>query len=195
MIKTNKKELRSKILSIRNNLDKDEKQRYDKIIFEKLRKRREYINSKNIFIYLGYGSEIDTISLVKDMFLDDKNVCIPKTNIEDRTMEAVIIRDLDNLEEDKYGILEPKSNYDVIDKKDIELVIMPGVAFDNGGGRLGYGGGYYDKFLMDCSEDKYKIALAYDFQVIESVPKEDHDILVDCIITEKNEKNVDKLSE
>lgn len=195
MRKTNKKELRSKILTIRNNLDKDIKQKYDKIIFKKLRERSEYINSKNIFIYLGYGSEIDTISLVKDMFLDGKNVCIPKTNIEDRTMEAVIIRDLDNLEEDKYGILEPKSNYDVIDKQDIDLVVMPGVAFDNDGGRLGYGGGYYDKFLMDCSEDKYKIALAYDFQVIESVPKEEHDILVNCIITEKSEKNVDKSCE
>ena len=188
MRKTNKKELRSKILTIRNNLDKDIKQKYDEIIFKKLRERSEYINSKNIFIYLGYGSEIDTISLVKDMFLDGKNVCIPKTNIEDRTMEAVIIRDLDNLEEDKYGILEPKSNYEVIDKQDIDLVVMPGVAFDNDGGRLGYGGGYYDKFLMDCSEDKYKIALAYDFQVIESVPKEEHDILVNCIITEKSEK-------
>ena len=191
----NKKELRREILNIRNNLDKDTKKKYDEIIFSKLRKRKEYLNSNNIFIYLGYGSEIDTISFVKSMFLDGKNVCIPKTNIEDKTMEAVIITDLDNLEEDKYGILEPISNYKVINKNDIDLVIMPGLAFDNNGGRLGYGGGYYDKFLMDCSEDKFKIALAYNFQVIESVPKEEHDILVDCIITEENEKNVDKSNE
>ena len=191
----NKKELRREILKIRNNLDKNTKKKYDEIIFTKLRKRKEYINSNNVFIYLGYGSEIDTISFVKEMFLDGKNVCIPKTNTEDKTMEAVIIRDLDNLEEDKYGILEPVSNYEVINKDEIDLVIMPGLAFDNHGGRLGYGGGYYDKFLMDCSADKFKIALAYNFQVIESVPKEEHDILIDCIITEENEKYVDKLHE
>ena len=82
----------------------------------------------------------------------------------------------------KYGIK-------YVDKNNIgdnfDLIIMPGVAFDRYGNRIGYGGGYYDKYLLNIKEDIKKIALAYDIQVIDDIHREKHDIKVDCIITEK----------
>ena len=100
-------------------------------------------------------------------------------------MKAVKINSLDELIVDNYGILEPK----YVDKNNIgdnfDLIIMPGVAFDRCGNRIGYGGGYYDKYLLNIKEDIKKIALAYDIQVIDDIHREKHDIKVDCIITEK----------
>ena len=102
-------------------------------------------------------------------------------------MEAVKIVDLTNLKEDKYGILEPTKDIEAMNKNELDLVIMPGLAFDTNGGRLGYGGGYYDKYLQKIAGNLSKVALAYDFQIVQEVPKEEHDIKVDYIITEKRE--------
>ena len=100
-------------------------------------------------------------------------------------MDAVIIHSLDNLSKDKYGILEPDEDINPIEVDAIDLVILPGLAFDNKGGRLGYGGGYYDKYLSNISDNAVKVALCYDFQVIDTVPMEEHDICTDLLITDR----------
>ena len=114
-----------------------------------------------------------------------KRIFIPRTNIEEKTMEAVEIQSLDNLVKDKYGILEPSEDIEAVEKVELDLIILPGVVFDVNGGRIGYGGGYYDKYLQNLDESIPKVALCYDFQVINKVPMEEHDIKADCIITEK----------
>ncbi|HID0825153.1 TPA: 5-formyltetrahydrofolate cyclo-ligase, partial [Clostridium botulinum] len=79
-------------------------------------------------------------------------------------------------------ILEPKNFKNIVDSKEIDLAILPGLAFDNKGGRLGYGGGFYDRFIPKLKKEVSKIALAYDFQILKEVPKDAHDVLVDDII-------------
>lgn len=97
-------------------------------------------------------------------------------------MDAVEISSLKNLKKDKYGILEPDELIPAVKKEDIDLIILPGVAFDKSGGRLGYGGGYYDKYLNSCPQDICKVALCYDFQIVENVPVEEHDVKANDVI-------------
>lgn len=179
-----KKLLRKKIINKRDNLDKLSKAMSDKLIMKRLMEQEYYKNSKLIFVYLGFGSEINTSEYIEKFICDGKRVCVPKTNIESKTMEAVEIISLEGLQENKYGILEPLKAYQTIDESEIDLIIVPGVAFDLNGGRVGYGGGYYDKFLGRLSRDIIKVALAYKIQIIDKVPMEEHDIRVDYIITD-----------
>lgn len=179
----NKKQIRKDILKLRDEFDISKKRMADEIILKKLLLREEYIKCKNIFIYIGFGSEIDTKRYIERFWQDNKTVVVPRTNIEKKEMDVVKIDSFDNLVEDKYGILEPDQSKKSFNKDKIDLVIMPGVAFDKDGGRVGYGGGYYDKFLKTISKDIKKIALCYDFQIISKVPLDPYDIKVDDIIT------------
>lgn len=180
-----KKLLRKEMMNKRNSILEEEKKERDICILNKLLKTSEYKNSKVIFIYIGYSSEINTSNFIKKFLKDNKVVCVPRTNYEGKYMEAVVINSLENLSKDKYGILEPDKDLNPIDIDNIDLVILPGLAFDNKGGRLGYGGGYYDKYLSNMSDDVVKIALCYDFQVVDNVPMEEHDICADLLITDR----------
>lgn len=180
-----KKTLRKEMIQKRDNLDFKIKSLKDLAIKENLMNLEQFKKANNIFIYIGYGSEIDTYKYIKEFLSMGKNIYVPKTNIEEKTMEAVQINSLDNLVKDKYGILEPNSFENKIDKDKIDLVILPGVVFDRQGGRIGYGGGYYDKYLMNMDKGIFKVALCYEFQLIDEVPSEPHDIKADFIITEK----------
>lgn len=180
----NKKELRKIIIEKRDNIYKEEKAVMDKNIIFSLKEKEFYKNSKNIFIYLGFGSEIDTMSYIQDFINEGKHIFIPRTDIKTKKMEAVEITSLDGLKENKYGILEPNNNKEEFYKNNLDLIILPGVAFDHNGRRIGYGGGYYDRYLEDIDKRIIKVALTYDFQLLENVPAEEHDIKADYIITE-----------
>lgn len=180
-----KKILRKEMLIKRDSLLKDTKIDFDNTIREKLRMMKFFNTAENIFIYIGFGSEINTSDYINDFLKMGKRIFIPRINIEEKTMEAVEIKSLDNLVKDKYGILEPANGIEAIEKVELDLVILPGVVFDVNGGRIGYGGGYYDKYLQNLDKSIPKAALCYDFQVIDEVPTEEHDIKADYIITEK----------
>jgi len=180
-----KKRIRKEIITKRDSLDLKKKRSFDQIIKEKLKRTQEYKKSNNIFIYIGFGSEIDTAKYIEEFLKDGKKVFVPRTNMVVRTMEAVEITSLKELERNKFGILEPTKDMEAIDKNKLQLIIMPGVAFDIKRGRIGYGGGYYDKYMETIDVSIPKIALAYELQIIDKVPREDHDILPDSIITEK----------
>ena len=170
--------LRKEILERRNYLELDNKSKYDKVIFEKLINSDIYKKSKKIFTYISFGSEVDTKKFINYAISDNKD----KVNKE---MLAIKINSLNNMNVDKLGILEPK----YVDKSKIgdkfDLIIMPGVAFDKNGNRIGYGGGYYDKYISKINDKCVKLALAYELQIVENIKSEIHDIKVDFIITNK----------
>ena len=179
-----KKEIRREVISKRDLLNN--KIELDEVIEKKLKDNKIYKNSKNIFIYLGFGSEINTIKYVEDFLQEGKKVIVPYTDMKNKVMYGIEINTLDGLKKNKFGILEPTDSSEVFNKEDIDLIIMPGVAFDRSGNRVGYGGGYYDKFLSEINSDIPTIALAYDIQILEEVPSEKHDIKVHMVITEKD---------
>lgn len=179
----NKKHKRKEILKIRDEISKNKRDKFDIIIFEKLKALEEFKESNNIFIYIGFGSEIDTKVLILDMIKEGKRVYVPK--ILGKNMILIEITSLDNLIQNKFKILEPIGDKNEIDVDNLDLVIMPGIVFDRKGNRIGYGGGFYDRYLENSKSTLKKIALAYSIQLLENIDVENHDLKVDLIITEK----------
>ena len=178
-----KKKVREEVIKKRNSLSLEIKKEYDEVIFNQLINSDIYKSSKKIFTYVSFGSEVDTKGFIKYALNDDKEIYVPKTDKANKEMVAIKINSLDNMNVDKWGILEPKS----VDKnkisEDFDLVIMPGVAFDRDGNRIGYGGGYYDKYISNIDLLCTKLVLAYILQIVDNIKNEEHDIKVDYIMT------------
>jgi 5-formyltetrahydrofolate cyclo-ligase len=184
-----KKILRKEILEKRENIDIDIKKKMDKEILNRFYESKYYNEARNVFIYISYGSEIDTKDIINKALKENKRIYVPRTEFKTRIMDAVEISSLDKLIVNSYGILEPSENEPHIDPNGLDLILVPGVAFDRNGGRMGYGAGFYDRYFKKINGDNIKritkLALAYDFQVIGEVPMEELDMPVDYIITEK----------
>lgn len=184
-----KKILRKEILTKRNNIDMTEKEKMDRKILDKFYESKYYEEAKNIFIYISYGSEINTKEIIDKAFKDNKKIYVPRTELETRLMDAVEITSFDNLIKSSYGILEPSVKDPHINPNELDLIVVPGVAFDRNGGRMGYGAGFYDRYFKKISKENIKrivkLALAYDLQVLDKVPMSLQDVPVNYIITEK----------
>ena len=184
-----KKMLRKEILAKRKNIDTAKKEDMDKKIVDKFYESKYYKEAKNIFIYISYDSEINTKEIINKALIDNKRVYVPRTEFKTRLMDAVEITSLDNLIESEYGILEPAMEEPHIEPDELDLIVVPGVAFDRNGGRMGYGAGFYDRYFKQISKDNMKkvikLALAYDFQILEKIPMNEQDVPVNYIITEK----------
>ena len=142
-----------------------------------------YKNAQVIYPYLAYNTEIDTRYIIEQAWRDGKTVAVPKV-LDSTTMEFYVISSFDDIETGYQGIPEPKGCTTVSPKE--VLMIMPGLAFDRNHNRVGYGGGFYDRYLEKKeNEGVYfkKISLAYDFQIFDNLEVEAYDIPVDSIVT------------
>ncbi len=181
-----KKELRKEILSRRSEIDPPMRATKSKQIVETMLMTPFYQTANYIFSFVPFGDEPQIKELLSIAIQDGKKVAIPKTIPQSREMIPYLFSGWEELQEGPYGILEP--NPDRAIKADIaliDLVFMPGVAFDRMGGRLGYGGGYYDRFLSKLSPCPKLAALCFDEQVIEEVPMDEHDHRVDILVTDR----------
>lgn len=149
---------------------------------------QEYKSSENILIYVSYNQEVQTKAIITYSLNNGKNVYVPKVftdkeNDNRKYMEFVRIKSLDELAKGYMGILEPVS--DESEAVDTGLLVMPGLAFDENKNRIGYGGGFYDRYLSEHMSDFFKIALAFDYQIVDNIAAEEFDIKPDKIITDK----------
>lgn len=167
------------VLRKRNRLSKEEIIKKSKIIKEKLFSSEEYKKAKTIMFYVSFGSEVDTIDMIKESLIS-KTVCVPV--VKEGSIIPSTIEDIKELnKKNRYSILEP-SKIKKIDKKDIDLVIVPGIVFDKNNHRIGYGKGYYDNFLKDFKGKR--IGLAFSLQILEIIPKDEWDVKLDKVISE-----------
>lgn len=144
-----------------------------------------YKEAQVIYPYLAYNTEIDTRYIIEQAWSDGKIVAVPKV-LDSTTMEFYVITSFDDVEIGYQGIPEPKSST-AISPKNV-LMIMPGLAFDENHNRVGYGGGFYDRYLEKKEKEGVylkKISLAYDFQVFDNLEVDSYDIPVDSIVTSK----------
>ena len=190
-----KGELRKEIKLKRENLDKNIKLMADEKIRKSLFESEIYKNSKVVFIYVNMDSEINTIDIIKELLTSDKVVAVPKVipvSLKERQMKALKINSMLQLNESgAFGILEPSVECEDI-SEDVDLIIIPGLAFDINGNRLGYGGGFYDRFLRKYPNSK-RVALCYDFQIFDEIPHEFFDEKVDLIISEEKIISLEKV--
>ncbi|WP_297630844.1 5-formyltetrahydrofolate cyclo-ligase [uncultured Clostridium sp.] len=181
MSKIDKKFVRKTISIKRDSLNQNEKTIYDKKIIQYFIELEEYKKAENICIYVSFKSEINTREIIEIALRDRKNIYVPRVK-KNREMEFIKINSLRDLEKNKMGILEPKLNLtELVEKVDIN--VLPGLAFDLERGRIGYGGGYYDRYFQNIN--CLNVSLCYEIQIIEKIPMEKHDIKYDYLISEK----------
>lgn len=168
---SDKKELRVKFRSLRKELKSFEKD--EKIAENVFSAFGEY---ESYFIYLSFGSEAGTEGLIKALQAKDKEVCVPR--VDGREMRSVPLTD--KLEVGAYGILAPTGG----EEKTCQIALTPLLAVDKQGYRLGYGGGYYDRYFA-MHPEIMKVGIAYEGQVVENLPHEETDIPLDAIVTEE----------
>ena len=171
--------IRKRIKAVRNAMDRADCVRRAELICKRLSELPEYVNARNICAYISKGNEVDTKLIIERAWADGKHVYVPK--VYGKEMEFIEIADYGELAPGNFGILEPKSD----DRSEIKdgLMFMPGVAFDKTRSRIGFGGGYYDRYL-EKHEYLVTAALAYDCQIVESIASEQTDIKPHIIVTE-----------
>lgn len=181
-----KKEFRKKVINLRKEKDKDFIKHNSDIITEKLLQLDCIKNAKTIMLYLDFNNEVSTDNLINHLIDLGKIVASPITLKEERKLIPTQITNLkEGIKYGAYNIREPKPEFSPsIDIKDLDVVIVPAVAYDKNCYRLGYGGGFYDRFLENLREDAVTVGIAFDLQIFNEVPKEPHDAQLDYIVTE-----------
>lgn len=214
---TRKEELRKEILTLRDQLSLEERVEKSKRIVEKVIKHKKFQEADKVLLFASFRSEVDTTAIFKTALQMGKEVYFPK--VEGKIMEFYRVGKESDLLEGYRGIREPQerneTRFDVVkniqteekhkempalecqmvEKESRILVIMPGVAFDAEGNRIGYGGGYYDKFLQKLESkvkkaNVYKLAIAFQCQMVEKIISASYDVKPNIIITEETEYTI-----
>lgn len=182
-----KKALRKEVLARRNSLSFEEVKEKSAAIAKKLFSLPEYASAGMVMYFLNFGKEVQTLTMVPATLSHGKRVVVPKTVHSERRMVLSEILDLeDDLAPGLWNIPEPRpGKLRPVASEAIDLVIVPGVAFDEQGNRLGYGGGYYDRFFAGLRTGVPLVALAFEIQVLPMVPVASWDRRVDLVITEE----------
>lgn len=177
-----KQELRTKFLTLRRDIPVQTRNGMNRTIADTLKGTVEYQQAHTICTYTSLADEVDTTWIISDALeKNDRTIILPK--VVGPIIDLYIIHAWSDLTPGVFGILEPKTTNERVTVERIDLFIVPGLIFDRQGNRIGYGKGYYDRLLMHATVPK--IALAYDLQMIDTVPNEPTDIPVDLCITEK----------
>jgi len=173
-----------KKLEAQNKLEKNEK---SLLIKEKLFALPEFKKAKIIMFYVSTEFEVDTRDMIDDALAMGKKVAVPCVfeNEKGKMTSSLIKNRVEDLVKGPYEIYQPsKEAYTQLSSSEIELVVVPGVAFTKDGVRLGRGAGFYDRFLKGISKETCTIGIAFDLQVVSGLPHGEHDVPVDKIITE-----------
>lgn len=179
----NKNNLRHEFLLARNNLPKEKIKRASNVIFDKVLNTNEFSACRSILLYASYNSEVVTYSFFESALSNGKNVYFPKC-YDDFRMRFFKAASISDLNVGMYGIYEPDECYEKYINSDDSLCIVPGVCFDKRGYRLGYGKGYYDRFL--CGFKGKTIGVVMEKFLVDELPIYDTDVKIDTIITDKN---------
>ena len=148
----------------------------------------EYLQAKTVLFYIDVRSEVRTRNDLVNALSSGKKIVVPYC--VDGELELFHLENYDELAIGMYKILEPKDELRTVaakkvDVKEIDLIIVPGVAFDRRGGRTGHGKGYYDKLLEHARPDTPLVALAFECRWFDEIPMQDHDVFMDQVVTEK----------
>ncbi len=186
-LKQLKNKIRNEVIKKRDALSIQDRVSKSRMIFDKLISLPEYQNADNVLVYASMRSEVCTDEIIYDSLSLGKNVFCPKClDKNNGIMKFIQIDRIEDLKEGYYGIREPEYNENSIifdDLQNSSIVIVPGVAFDHNGNRIGYNGGYYDRFLKQYP-NVYSVAISFGVQLISHIPVESHDVSVQKVLTE-----------
>ncbi|NVM21992.1 MAG: 5-formyltetrahydrofolate cyclo-ligase [Desulfobacterales bacterium] len=186
-LKARKSEIRRKTLAGRDALSDKERSEKSKAITERLLEFANFLEARIVLFYMNSGSEVITEAMIRNALEHEKIVALPLIDQKEKQIVPLKIDDIDRDVRPGYRrIREPiPQRCKVIPVKHINLAIIPGIAFDERGGRIGYGTGFYDQFIPLLDATTRKVALAFECQIVSQIPMEPHDRYVDIIVTEK----------
>lgn len=177
-----KNQLRKELKSLRNRLSKEEVAAKSSSVCRKILGTAAYRNAGTVFAYLAFGNEVNIDGVISQALTDGKTVCVPVVT-GPHSMQAVKLESLNCIKEGAYGIRVPQGEPQAVNPSGIGLVLVPGLGFDLKGGRMGMGAGYYDRFLPQCV-NAVKTGITYDILLRGKIICDEHDVLMDYIITE-----------
>ncbi|HEX8011388.1 MAG TPA: 5-formyltetrahydrofolate cyclo-ligase [Casimicrobiaceae bacterium] len=181
-----KRSLRERVLQARDALPVAARAGYGDAIVAAISAREDFRAARTVLLSLAFRSEWETRPLFAIALAQGKTPVAPRVNLASRMLELYAIADLArDLARGYLGIAEPLAHCRAVAPVAVDWVLVPGVAFDTRGHRIGYGGGYYDRLLPTLRNDAPRIAGAFELQLIESVPAAAHDLKVDAIVTER----------
>jgi 5-formyltetrahydrofolate cyclo-ligase len=182
-----RQELRREILARRDNLPAADRGRKSRMVEDNLWQLVEIIEAGTLFVYVSFRSEVETLGLIRRLLASGKKVAVPLTDVDNARLHPVRISDPDrDLASGYCGIPEPKAaDLNILDPLTIDTVILPGSVFDPQGGRLGYGSGYYDRFLAFDAPAAHRIGIAFEEQVVRQIPLQPHDKRLHILVTEE----------
>lgn len=180
-----KQTLRQHMLKKRNEVPKLDIQKKSDQIKQRFFSLRWYKDAENILFYVSYDNEVNTHDMIKESLQDGKTVIVPVTDTRMKSLQLSKLVNWDDLCPGAYSILEPRKGcVQMVAESCVDLIIVPGIVFDLHGNRIGHGMGYYDRLLKKCVSS-HSIGLAFEFQLIDLIPAEEHDKKIQMIITEK----------
>ena len=180
-----KKKTRKEMINLLESISPVVKKAKDKMIENNLLTLKEYKEARNVMLFASFRNEVDTFPVIKEALKSKQNVVLPRVNTDEKELELYLIQDIEELSPGYANIPEPVSvDTRVFPAKDIDLIMMPGLAFDSKGRRLGYGGGYYDRLLDRLGSKPDLVAVAYSEQIINNVPATESDKKVNIIVTD-----------
>jgi 5-formyltetrahydrofolate cyclo-ligase len=182
-----KQEIRKKILTLRNGMTPGEIAARSSLIIRRLTELRDLREASTLMAFLSFGSELLTDDLLRWGWKTGKRIVIPLCRPEDRGLTPCLLGSFAELEIGHYGIREPKAeNIRPVPRGEIDAILVPAVALDRRGYRVGCGGGYYDRFLPEVPR-AVRIGAAFACQIIAEIPADSHDVPVDRIVTENGD--------
>ena len=180
-----KQQVRKTLIQKRNNLSLSDIQKKSTQIKQLLMNHPFFMQAKTILFYISYGKEVATHEIIKHTLSTDKTVIVPISNTKNYALTPSILSDWNHLQPGAYHILEPvEPCIHPIDPTRIDLILIPGIGFDETGNRMGHGKGYYDRFLPIAPQAK-RIGLSFEFQIVDQIPVHQFDQKVGVIVTEK----------
>ena len=185
MVADEKAELRAEVRARLRAINQRERERASREAVDRLLNSAEFRNAKTILVYDSAGFELDTRPVLEACLGSGKTLCLPRTRAKDLSMAAHRVSDLArDLEVSPFRFREPKAELPIVPAAQLDLIVVPGIAFDERGNRLGRGAGYYDRFLAQPGLRAAVCALAFECQIVPAVPTEGHDQGVGIIYTE-----------
>ncbi|HVL11437.1 MAG TPA: 5-formyltetrahydrofolate cyclo-ligase [Gemmata sp.] len=173
----------------KNRVAQTDKDAVSRVICDKFIALPAYAAAKTVMWYVDAGSEVRTRHTLPAALAHGKRVVVPWCVVETNTLELFLLEDVSELVEGAYKILEPKEELrslpaKVVKPEELDLVMVPGTAFDPRGGRMGQGKGYYDRLLATARADAPLVGMAFDCQVFDEIPVAPHDVFMDLVLTE-----------
>jgi 5-formyltetrahydrofolate cyclo-ligase len=181
-LKRDKKALRGRVRVLRDALSPQERDRGSARIARRLFDLPEMSSASTVMVFSSFGSEVDTAPIIERLVAEGRRAVLPR--VVNGEIEPITYRPDGRMSEASFGALEPTDG-EPIQPEDVDVVVTPGLAFDRRGYRVGYGGGFYDRFFKRTRPDVVKAAIGFELQVVDEVPRGGQDVPVDLIVTDE----------